>query len=69
MAEIRSFVFETFAYDVAGNGSKEIATSKKKYLMIILVCGSDVSAKFSAAIIAGNRAAREMVHKAAAFRQ
>jgi len=34
MAAISSFVFEIFAYDVAGNSSDEIATIKKKYFIV-----------------------------------
>jgi hypothetical protein len=37
MAEISSFVFEIFAYDVAGNTSREIAIIKRKYFIIVLV--------------------------------
>jgi len=33
MAAISSFVFEIFAYDVAGKSSKEVAAIKKKYFM------------------------------------
>ena len=37
IAEISSFVFEIFAYDADGNASQVVASSKKKYFVIVLL--------------------------------
>src|SRR5690242_2748128 len=39
IAAISSLVFEIFAYAVAGNSSKEAATSKKKNFIVVPRCG------------------------------
>jgi len=41
MAAISSFVFEIFADGLAGNSSREVATIKKKYLIILLALSSN----------------------------